>query len=57
MDSDYAHDKVSQRSMTGMIIFVGRTLVFALAQRQGAIETSTYSSEFTAMKNAVEEVM
>lgn len=43
--------------MTRMIIFVGRTLDFALAQRHGAIETSTYSAEFTAMKKAVEEVM
>lgn len=57
VDSDHAHDKVSRRSMTGMIIFVGRTPVFALARRQGAIETSTYSAEFMAMKTAVEEVM
>jgi len=57
VDSDHAHDKVSRRAITGIIIFVGITPVFALARRQGAIETSTYSAEFIAMKTAVEEVM
>ncbi len=57
VDSDHAHDKVSRRSITGIIIFVGRTPVFALSRRQGAIQTSTYSAEFMAMKTAVEEVM
>ena len=57
VDSDHAHDKVTRRSMTGLIIFVGRTPVFYMAKRQGAIETSTYGAEFIAMKTAVEEVI
>ena len=57
VDSDHAHDKVTRRSMTGLVIFVGRTPVFYFAKRQGAIETSTYGAEFMAMKTAVEEVM
>lgn len=57
VDSDHAHDKMTRRSMTGLIIFVGRTPVFYFAKRQGAIETSTYGAEFMAMKTAVEEVM
>ena len=57
VDSDHAHDEITRRSITGLIIFVGRTPVFALPRRQGAIETSTYSAEFMAMKTAVEEVM
>jgi len=52
VDSEHAHDKVSRMSITGVIIFVGRTPVFALARRQGAIETSTYSAEFMTMKAA-----
>ena len=56
VDSDHAHDKLTRRSITGLIIFVGRTPVFYLAKRQGAIETSTYGAEFMAMKTAVEEV-
>ena len=57
VDSDHAHDKITRRSITGLIIFVGRTPVFYLSKRQGAIETSTYGAEFVAMKTAVEETI
>ena len=57
VDSDHAHDKVTRRSITGLIIFVGRTPVQYMSKRQGAIETSTYGAEFVAMRTAVEEVM
>ena len=56
VDSDHAHDQVSRRSITGVVIFVGRTPVFYISKRQGAIECSTYSAEFVAMKTAVEEL-
>ena len=55
VDSDHAHDTVTRRSITGLVIFLGRTPVLFQSKRQGAIETSTYSSEFCAMKTAVEE--
>ena len=35
VDSDHAHDKVTRRSVTGIIILVGRTPVFYQAKRQG----------------------
>lgn len=57
VDSDHAHDKLTRRSVTGLLIFVGRTPVYYFSKRQGAIETSTYGAEFMAMKTAVEEVM
>ena len=57
VDSDHAHDKVTRRSITGLIVFVGRTPVMYQSKRQGAIETSTYGAEFMAMKTAVEEVI
>jgi hypothetical protein len=57
VDSDHAHDKVSRRSINGLIIFVGRTPVFYMAKQQGTIEMSTYGAEFIAMKTAVEEVI
>lgn len=57
VDSDHAHDKVTRRSITGLLILVGRTPVFFMSKRQGAIETSTYGAEFCAMKTAVEEVI
>ena len=57
VDSDHAHDKVTRRSITGLIILLGRTPVYYYSKRQGAVETSTYSAEFMAMRHAVEEVM
>ena len=56
VDSDHAHDKVTRRSITGLLILVGRTPVYFMSKRQGAIATSTYGAEFCAMRTAVEEV-
>jgi hypothetical protein len=56
VDSDHAHDLTTRRSITGLLILVGRTPVFILSKRQGAIETSTYGAEFCGMRTAVEEV-
>jgi len=56
VDSDHAHDKVTRRSITGLLILVGSTPVYFSSKRQGAIATSTYGAEFCAMKTAVEEV-
>ncbi len=57
VDSDHAHDKVTRRSVTGLIILLGRTPIFFSSKRQGAIETSTYGAEFCAMRTAVEELI
>jgi hypothetical protein len=57
VDADHGHDKVTRRSMTGIVILVGRTPVFTYSKRQGAVATSTYSAEFAAMRTAVEEVI
>ena len=56
VDSDHDHDKVTRRSITGLIILVGRTPLFYYSKRQGAVENFTYSAEFMAMRHAVEEV-
>ena len=57
VDSDHAHDKITRRAVTGLIIFVGRTPAFFMSRRQGAVETSTYDAEFCAMRIAVEETI
>ena len=57
VDSDHANDKMTRRSITGLIIFVGRTPVMYQSKQQGTVETSTYGAEFMAMKTVVEEVM
>ena len=55
-DSDHAHNRTTRRSITVLLILIGRTPVFFSSKRQGAIATSTYGAEFCAMRSAVEEV-
>ena len=55
VDFDHALDKVTRRSITGLIMLVGRTHMFYYSKRQGTVETSTYSVEFMEMRHAVEE--
>lgn len=53
-DADFAHDVKTRRSITGLIVNVGRTPVEWYSKRQGCIATSTYCAEFIAMRAAVE---
>ena len=54
VDANHAGNKVTCRSQTGILIFVNKAPTIALSKRQNTVETSTFSSEFTALKNAVE---
>ena len=56
-NSDHGHDKVTRRSITGLIAFLGRTPALYLSKQQGAIETSTYGAEFCALKTSVKETI
>ena len=57
VDADHAHDKVTGRSVTGMILFVGSTPVVWISKQQTSVQTSTFGAEFVALKKAVEEVV
>ena len=54
VDSDHGHDKVTGRSITGIIAFIGCTPVYWCSKRQTSVQTSTFGAEFTALKKAVE---
>ena len=54
-DSDHAHDKKTRRSISGILVFVGRTPITWISRRHVAIASSTYEAEFMAMRTAVEE--
>jgi len=56
VDSDHAHDLVTRRSISGMILFLGRTPVYYSSKRQSSVTTSTYGAEFNAMRSATEEI-
>jgi hypothetical protein len=56
-DSDHAHDKKTGRSISGVVVFLGNTPVIWKSKRQGAVQTSTYGAEFSAMRLATEEAI
>ena len=53
-DADHGHDLVTGKSVTGTLAFVGSTPTYWKSTRQTSVQTSTYGSEFTALKKAVE---
>ena len=52
-DSDHGHDKVTGRSITGIIVLVGSTPVLWESKRQSSVQLSTYGAEFVALKRAI----
>ena len=56
VDLDHAVNTVMQRSQTGLLFFVDRAPVTWFSKRQNTVETSTFVSEFIAMKRAVEHI-
>ena len=57
INADHGHDKITGRSVTRMIAFVGLTPIQWLSKQQASVQTSTFRSEFTALKTAVETAM
>ena len=49
-DSDHAHDLVTRRSVTGILLLVNNTPVKLITKCQKTIETSTYGAELIAAK-------
>ena len=54
VDASHASDKMTRRSQTGILIFVNRAPIIFFSKLQNSVETSTFGSEFTACKQAVE---
>ena len=56
-DSNHGHDKRTGKSISGIIVFVGRTPIYWSSKRQSSVQTSTFGAEFIALKKAVEEAI
>ena len=56
VDSDHAGDMVTRRSRTGFIIFLNNAPICWNSKKQGSCETSSFGSEFIAMKSCCEYV-
>ena len=56
VDSDHACDTVARISRTGFFIYCNNALVYWMSKKQGSIETSSFGSEFLAMKYCTEYI-
>ena len=54
VDANYAGNMVTRRNQTGILLFWNRSPIIWHSKQQNTVETSTFGSEITAMKNAVE---
>ena len=56
VDCDLGGELVTRRSRTGFAVFLNNAPIYWMSKKQGSCEVSTFGSEFTAMKQAVEYV-
>ena len=50
VDASHADDKLDRKSVTGILIYVGDMLIKSISRRQRSVATSTFSSDFLALK-------
>ena len=54
VDSDHAGDNITRRSRTGFIVYANSSPIYWFSKKQGSIETSSFGSEFIALKGCCE---
>ena len=54
VDADHASDTVTRRSRTGMLIYLNSSLIHWSSRKQTSVESSSFGSEFIAMKQCCE---
>ena len=54
VDADHAGCKATRRSHTGVFVYVNKAPIMWYSKRQNTVETSTFGSEFCAMKTAID---
>jgi len=57
VDADHAHDLVTRRSITGIIVMANNTPIRWVSKRQRTVESSTYGSELVAARIATELIL
>ena len=53
-DADLAHDRVTRRSIGGVVSMVGKSIVVHKSKRQTSVETSTYRAELNVGRVGIE---
>ena len=54
VDADHASNTITRRSRTGFLVYLNMAPVYWLSKKQTSVETSSFGSEFTAMKQCTE---
>ena len=54
VDADHAADTTTRRSRTGFLVFLNSAPIYWLSKKQISVESSSFGSEFTAMKQCTE---
>lgn len=56
VDASHASNKKTRQSHTGYLIFINRAPILWFSKRQATVESSTFSSEFLALRSCVEAI-
>ena len=56
-DASHASEKNTRQSHTGYIIFINRAPIIWYSKRQATVESSTFGSEFIALKTCVKHII
>jgi len=54
VDADHAGNPLTRRSQTGILLYLNKAPIMWYSKSQKTVETSTFGSEFVAMKVATE---
>jgi hypothetical protein len=57
VDANHAGNVVTRRSHTGILLFIQNSPITWLSRRQNTVETSTFGSEFVALRTARDLIM
>jgi hypothetical protein len=57
VDADHAHDLLTRRSITRILVILNNTPIRWISKRQKTVETSTYGSELVALMIATELIL
>jgi hypothetical protein len=56
VDADHAADTVTRRSRTGFLVLLNGALIYWFSKKQNSVESSSFGSEFIAMKQCCEYI-
>ena len=57
VDANHAGNVVTRRSHTGILVFVQNSPILWVSRRQNTVESSTFGSEFVALRNAKDVIV